>query len=598
MRGASLPGGGPWALSSKEDFFDGSFHDDLVICEEIGRVLVGLGAVSAAAMLEVLARHEPDPVRCATELVIRHHLNRRTWVEALSQVTGLGLTAVTATIDELLVSSESVLDLERDGLTRAWALHHRAVPIGRDSGQWVVMTAEARSRARHQAQSLLAAPISWVAGDPLTVITVIDRLWRCDRLINAAITAIAQDLRKGLTPEVVELVDLVITQAVRDRASDLHIEPGRDHCRIRVRVDGHLKDLFEVPMGAHPAVVSRLKVMAQMDIVERRIPQDGTCALEVDGEHLDIRVASLPTVQGEKLVLRLLPAEMAVKDLEELGMASVTLARYRNALEAHDGVILCAGPTGAGKTTSLFASLAAINHPSRNIITIEDPVEYLLAGVTQVQTNERAGLGFANGLRALLRQDPDVLLVGEIRDRETASIAMQAALTGHLVLSSVHGTDAVTGLYRLIDMGIAPYLVASAVRAVMAQRLVRLNCSACTRARDPDRSEISLLRSQGIVEIPAQFWSGDGCEECLGTGFHGRMGVYELMVTSAGIRDLILGGATAMEVRMQAISEGMTTMANSALALAVHGHSSIAEVSEVFHLRAGNHTSEESPDGI
>lgn len=587
MRGASLSEGGPWALSSKENFSDGSFHDDLVICEEIGRVLVGLGAVSAAAMLTVLERYEPDPVRCATELITRHHLSRRIWVQALSEVTGLGLTAAIQTMDQLLVLSESVPDLEREGLTRAWALQHRAVPIGRDSGTWVVMTAEARSRTRHQAQLALSAPVRWVAGDPLTVISVIDRLWRCDRHISGAITAITRDAGKGLTPEVVELIDLVITQAVRDRASDLHIEPGRDHFRIRVRVDGHLKKLCEVPMGAHLAVVSRLKVMAQMDIVERRIPQDGTCAVEVDGEHFDIRVASLPTVQGEKLVLRLLPSEMAVKDLGELGMDSVTLVRYRNALGAHDGVILCAGPTGAGKTTSLFASLASINHPSRNIITIEDPVEYLLTGVTQVQTNERAGLGFANGLRALLRQDPDVLLVGEIRDRETASIAMQAALTGHLVLSSVHGTDAITGLYRLIDMGIAPYLVASAVRAVMAQRLVRLNCSACTCARRPDDAEVALLRTQGFDAPPHFLWSGIGCEECGGTGFCGRIGVYELLVASVRIGDLILAGATAMEVRAQAITEGMMTMTTAALTLAIEGRSCIHEVCEVFHLYDG-----------
>jgi type IV pilus assembly protein PilB len=584
IRGAGLPERETTTELGADDDTAGDFADDGVICEEIGRAVVATGALSAAVMLEVLTRCEPDPIRCAMELITRHHLPRQVWVDAMAKVTGLVRNDPAETLSLRTALPEWVADLETYGLTRAWALAHCAVPIRRDSDEWLVITPEARARERHNAQSVISAPIRWVASDPLTVASVIDALWRCDRRIAALIQTASADLAKGLSPEVVELVDLLITQAVRDRASDLHIEPGRGHCRIRVRVDGHLKDLFQVPMGAHSAMASRLKVMAQMDIVERRIPQDGTCAVEIDGGHLDIRVASLPTVLGEKLVLRLLPAEMAVTDLGDLGMDTVTLARYRNVLNAHDGVILCAGPTGAGKTTSLFASLAAINHPSRNIITIEDPVEYLLSGITQVQTNDRAGLGFANGLRALLRQDPDVLLVGEIRDPDTASIAMQAALTGHLVLSSVHGTDAVTGLYRLIDMGVAPYLVASAVRAVMAQRLIRLNCSACTRPHQPQRTEIDVLHRHGIDEVPEHLWSAQGCEECLGTGFRGRSGVYELMVMSAGIRDLILAGATAMEVHSLAITEGMTTMATSAMALVAQGSSSLGEVSEVFHL--------------
>jgi type IV pilus assembly protein PilB len=598
MRESMTRGVGPRPSQTSRDQLDiDHCADDAIICEEIGRALVAAGAITAEVMLEVLDRCEPDPIYCASELITRHHLHRRAWVDAMAKVTGLPCDESADALSLRTTTPEWVMEMEHVGLTRAWALAHCAAPIAKDAHQWVVLTPEARAQDRDRAHSLIDAPIRWVAGDPFTVASVIDVLWRCDRRITELIQIANDDLGKGLAPDVVELVDLVITQAVRDRASDLHIEPGRVHCRIRVRVDGHLKDLFQVPMGAHSAVASRLKVMAQMDIVERRIPQDGTCAVEVDGGHLDIRVASLPTVLGEKLVLRLLPAEMAVTDLGDLGMDTVTLVRYRNVLDAHDGVILCAGPTGAGKTTSLFASLAAINHPSRNIITIEDPVEYLLGGITQVQTNERAGLSFANGLRALLRQDPDVLLVGEIRDRDTASIAMQAALTGHLVLSSVHGTDAVTGLYRLIDMGIAPYLVASAVRAVIAQRLIRLNCSACTHPREPGRSEIALLRSQGVGEIPDHLWSGDGCEECLGTGLRGRVGVYELLVSSTPIRDLILAGATAMEVRSRAIAEGMTTMTRSALALVVQGRSSITEVSEVFHLHATHHMCEENSDG-
>jgi type IV pilus assembly protein PilB len=576
MQGVSMSGGG----SREQD--EG---DDAVICEEIGRVLVAAGAVTASTMLKVLTLHEPDPLRCATELITHHHLRRETWTAAMSKVTGLAVVRPDELTSPLLLAEDFHQVLEDCGINRRWALRYRSVPLRRDGDTWVMMTAEARAVQRTQAQGLLGLKLAWVVSDPLTVSAMIDQLWRNDRKVADLIS----QLQTGSHLEVVELVDAVIAQAARDRASDLHIEPGPEQCRIRVRVDGRLTDLVRFPTSAHAAIVSRLKVMAQMDIVERRLPQDGTCAVEVDGQHLDVRVASLPTVQGEKIVLRLLPAEMAITSLEDLGMDSVTLGRYRQVLAAHDGVILCAGPTGAGKTTSLFASLAAINHPTRNLITIEDPVEYMLAGVTQVQTNHRAGLGFANGLRALLRQDPDVVLVGEIRDHETAAIAMQAALTGHLVLSSVHGTDAATGLYRLIDMGIAPYLVASALRAVIAQRLMRLNCSGCTRSKPIERFEADLMLAHGCEELPDAVWAGEGCVECLGTGYRGRVGVYELMVVSPALRELILAGATAGHIRDQAIAEQMITMTSAAMALVRSGRSSIKEVAELFHLLGPSH---------
>ena len=570
MQGVSTSGGGTRTQDE---------GDDAVICEEVGRLLVAAGAVTVSAMLSVLNMYEPDLLRCGTELITRHHLRRELWTQAISKVTGLPTMPLNESDPSGASSDGLIQDLEDFGVTRRWAVQYCSVPLRRDGQIWLMLTAQARAAERAKAEAALGCEVAWVVSDPLTVSALVDQLWRNDIKIAGLIA----QLQNGSGTDVVELVDAVIAQAARNRASDLHIEPGPDQCRIRVRVDGRLTDLVTFPISAHAAIISRLKVMAQMDIVERRLPQDGTCALEVDGQHLDVRVASLPTVQGEKIVLRLLPAEMAITNLEELGMDPVTLGRYRQVIAAHDGVILCAGPTGAGKTTSLFASLAAINHPTRNLITIEDPVEYMLAGVTQVQTNHRAGLGFANGLRALLRQDPDVVLVGEIRDHETAAIAMQAALTGHLVLSSVHGTDAATGLYRLIDMGIAPYLVASALRAVIAQRLVRLNCSGCTRPRAPEPWEEELLVAH-CEEPPEVVWAGEGCSECLGTGFRGRVGVYELLVISPALRDLILAGATAGHVRAQAIDEQMITMVSAAMTLVGSGRSSIEEVMELFHI--------------
>lgn len=358
---------------------------------------------------------------------------------------------------------------------------------------------------------------------------------------------------------VVRAVNLLVAQAVKDRASDIHIEPQQDHVRVRYRIDGILHDTLTLPLSVHGPLISRVKVLASMNIAERRRPQDGHFAISVNGTEVDIRVATADTSWGEMAVLRVLDKSMSVMDLPELGFLPDSLKTYRKLIQSPFGMILASGPTGSGKTTTLYASINQLDSQERNIITIEDPVEYRFANINQMQVNPQANITFASGLRATMRLDPDVILVGEIRDRETASIAIQAALTGHLVLSTVHANDAVGALFRLMDLGVEPFLITSAVVGIIAQRLVRRVCPHCRVLREvPEEERLAYEGEMG--ENRAKFYHGTGCNFCALTGYHGRMGVYEILVMSEEIRRLVLTGASADEIKAQAIQEGMVTM--------------------------------------
>jgi type IV pilus assembly protein PilB len=335
-------------------------------------------------------------------------------------------------------------------------------------------------------RAALQRPIVWKASDPATIRTLIDRSYRADADIDRLVQAFDQHQvqHRGLeqTSEidlddqapVVQLVNRVVGQALRDRASDIHIEPLDDRVRIRFRIDGHLVETFTMPMGVHAPLTSRLKIMSGMNIVEKRRPQDGQFSTVVDGRDVDVRVGSVSTVFGEKIVMRILDKQRSMIGLDQLGFPRETYLHYSKLIHSPFGMVICAGPTGAGKTTTLYATLAEINSLGKNVTTIEDPVEYIVPGINQIQTNDQAGLTFATGLKAILRQDPDVILVGEMRDVDTARIAVQSALTGHFVLSSLHGTDSVSALHRLLDMGIEAFLVASSVVGVIGQRLLRV----------------------------------------------------------------------------------------------------------------------------
>ena len=358
---------------------------------------------------------------------------------------------------------------------------------------------------------------------------------------------------------VVRAVHLLVAQAVKDRASDIHIEPQQGHLRIRYRIDGILQETLSLPLSVHGPLISRVKVMANMNIAERRRAQDGHFAIPINGTEVDIRVATADTSWGEMAVLRVLDKSMSVMDLSELGFLPDSLKTYQKLLQSPFGMILVSGPTGSGKTTTLYASINQLDAREQNIITVEDPIEYRFTNVNQMQVNPKANITFAGGLRAIMRLDPDVILVGEIRDTETATIAIQAALTGHLVLSSVHANDAVGVLFRMMDLGTEPFLITSAVAGIVAQRLVRCVCPHCRVLREAPEQE-RLIYVEEMGEKRAKFYYGAGCNFCANTGYLGRIGVFEILVMSEEIRRLLLRDASADAIKAQSVKEGMVPM--------------------------------------
>lgn len=358
---------------------------------------------------------------------------------------------------------------------------------------------------------------------------------------------------------IVRAVDLIVGQAIKDHASDIHIEPQESELRIRFRIDGILHNSFSLPREVHLSLISRLKIIAGMNIADRRRPQDGQFSTKVEGREVDVRVASSDTTHGEMLVLRILDKSFAVLGLSQLGFLPDALQKYRSMLISPFGMILLSGPTGSGKTTTLYASLNQLNSEERNVITVEDPVEYRFDNINQIQVNARAGIDFANGLRAIMRLDPDVILVGEIRDGETARIATQAALTGHLVLSSIHANDSVGVLFRLMDLGIEPFIISSALVGVVAQRMVRRVCLHCRKlVRVPDEERV--IYEQEMKEKRAEFYYGSGCHLCANTGYLGRYGVFEIMVMTEKLRRMLITEADAGAIRSEAVKEGMVSM--------------------------------------
>ncbi|HEX9968981.1 MAG TPA: GspE/PulE family protein, partial [Acidimicrobiales bacterium] len=403
-----------------------------------------------------------------------------------------------------------------------------------------------------------------------------------DSLRRAAAPLELQQSFAGDDAPVVKVVNLMITQGLRDRASDVHIEPQDRRVRIRYRIDGALHDVLALPANIGPALVSRIKIMAGMNIVEKRRSQDGQIAMDVDGRELDIRVSTAATIWGEKAVLRLLDKTRTLYQVRDLGMPEDTADIYGKLVRSPFGMVVCSGPTGSGKTTTLYATLADINDPQKNIVTIEDPVEYVFPSINQIQINEQAGITFAGGLRSILRQDPDIILVGEMRDVETARIAVQSALTGHFVLSSLHATDASAALHRFIDMGIEPFLISSSLRAIVGQRLLRRICTSCAAPVKPSREELEFYKASG-GPTKKTFWHGEGCNFCAKTGYLDRIGVYELLEVTERMKELVLRGAGHDEIRSLAIEQGMRTLRQEAVRLVEEDMTTIAEVMRTIY---------------
>jgi general secretion pathway protein E len=376
---------------------------------------------------------------------------------------------------------------------------------------------------------------------------------------------------------VAQALTLIIDEAVKARASDIHIEPGEDRVRVRYRIDGSLHDMFSLPLATMTPVVSRIKILASMNIADHHRPQDGQFSVKAKGRQIDVRVGIIPTVYGEMAVLRLLDKSRATLTLSDLGFLPDSLAKYGSMLKVPYGIILVSGPTGAGKTTTLYASVNSLDQTERNIITVEDPVEYRFSNINQIQVNPRAGITFASGLRSILRLDPDVILIGEIRDAETANIAIQSALTGHLVLSSIHANDAVGVVLRLIDLGVEPFLVSSALIGVVAQRMVRQLCPNCARPVEASPEE-NLVYNRELGEERKEFLYGAGCKACSNSGYRGRTGIFEILCTSNDIKRLLLKGASSGELRALAIQEGMTTLLRDGMTKVKHNNTTPTEV--------------------
>ena len=438
--------------------------------------------------------------------------------------------------DELIVVMENPLDIQalEDISIRAGAHVRPALGMRDDIQEALGLYYRARGEIKRQLEQIAPEPAPALEASRLTA------------------EAVTQS-------PVARIVELILNQAIRDRASDVHIMPDDGVLRVRCRTDGILHDTLEAPLSVHAPLISRIKVLSSMNIAERRRPQDGQFVFQGEHGQVDVRVATADTARGEMAVLRILDKSLSVLELEDLGFLPEALATYERLYTLPFGMLLVSGPTGSGKTTTLYATINRLDRDEYNIMTIEDPIEYQFDRINQLQVNRQAGIVFATGLRAIMRLDPDVILVGEIRDRETAEIAVQAALTGHLVLSSVHANDAVGVLHRLVDLGVEPFLVASALVGVVAQRLVRQVCDHCRTLTDVSPDERLAFEAE-MGSAPARFYQGQGCNFCAETGYRGRVAVFEVLTVGEKIRRLLMEGASADEIKAQAIAEGMVPM--------------------------------------
>ena len=380
---------------------------------------------------------------------------------------------------------------------------------------------------------------------------------------------------------IIKLVNLVLAQAIKDRASDIHIEPYANSLKIRYRIDGMLYNLLNLPRRIQSPLVSRIKIMAKLNIAEKRLPQDGRIEVKIGDKNVDIRVSVIPTAFGERVVLRLLDKSQSILTLADLGLDNAKIRQFDRLIKSPYGIVLVTGPTGSGKTTSLYAALSKINSPEINIITIEDPIEYQIEGIGQIQVNPKIDLTFATGLRSIVRQDPDVILVGEIRDRETAEIAIQSSLTGHLVFSTLHTNDAASAITRLIDMGIEPFLVASSVIAIVAQRLVRVLCPRCKEAYTPDAESLVDAGIPRSAVDGRPIFRRKGCNACMNTGYRGRTGIFEIMIMDEGVKRLILKTSDSNQINDEAVRSGMSTLVQDGARKVLEGVTTIEEVLRV-----------------
>ncbi len=480
-------------------------------------------------------------------------------------------------------------------VTESLARRYQAIPISWEDGRLVVAMADPSNVfAVDDIRALAGAEVRTVVATASQIIETIERFFRGDGEVDEVMQAATDEAGEetdlaGLSAivedaPIVKFVNLLVNQAVGDRASDIHVEPNETDLRIRFRIDGVLHEVMRSPRSIQAGVISRLKVMADINIAERRLPQDGRITMRVSGRSIDLRVATLPTVYGEKVVMRILDKTQAVLRLEDLGFLPEALARFEGSYTKPYGTILVTGPTGSGKSTTLYSTLNQLNTADRNIITVEDPVEYRLPGINQIQINPKAGLTFPSALRSILRADPDIVLVGEIRDKETAVIGIEAALTGHLVLSTLHTNDASSTPMRLVEMGIEPFLVISALDCVVAQRLARRLCDKCKEPFQPTEAELTEAGWPG-EELDAGEWPtlhrATGCGACGRTGYRGRFGIHEVMVMSEELQRLVIERRSSEDLQKVALMQGMVSLRSDGLRKVGMGMTSLEEIFRV-----------------
>jgi type IV pilus assembly protein PilB len=555
--------------------------------EPLGQVLVRMGIITPEDLDAAIARQRVDGRKLGEMLVAEERITRDQLARAMAVRMGVAFFTLADGVDPALARLVDEKSARR----------YQAVPVRIDpDGALLVAMADPsnvfaiddlRILTRHEIRPALASPeeIQQLLGQSsrldAVVADLVEESGGGDDPTEAADIADASE-----DAPVVRLVNSLIARAVDERASDIHFEPQAKEMFVRYRVDGVLRTVTSVPFRLANGVASRVKIMADLDIAERRVPQDGRVGLTVGGRPLDLRVATLPTVYGEKIVMRILDKSNVMMRLAELGFTKDVLAKFEGCYQRPYGAVLVTGPTGSGKSTSLYGALNQLNSTDKNIITVEDPVEYRLAGVNQVQVNPKAGLTFAAGLRSILRCDPDIVMIGEVRDRETAQIAIESALTGHMVLATIHTNDSAGALTRLSEMGVEPFLAASAVAGILAQRLARRLCKHC---KEPYSLPLAQLRElMDLAALPAgvpdpvPVFRPKGCARCQETGYHGRVGVYEMLVMSETIERMVVGGASSEEITRTARAEGMRTLREDGVLKVLSGHTSIEEIARAI----------------
>jgi type IV pilus assembly protein PilB len=547
----------------------------------LGDLLLEKGLITSAQLDQALAEQQELGGKLGEILVNMGALDAQVLADALAAY--FGLVVVNLRRDNV---DPAVLTLVPEEMAR----QQLAIPVRLEADGLYVAVAEPSDELKNllataskQKVNMMIAPTSdiiWALDTNYRAIGSVGKLVQAFESVESARKKAAGTQEVEVVDDsapVVQVVDRILTQAMRDRASDVHIEPSEDFVRVRFRIDGALKEILQLPTAIGPGLVSRIKIMANMNIVERRRPQDGQLTITIDGQEVDVRVATVSTIMGENCVMRILDKTRSVFKLGDLGMPKDTHNTYSKLVRSPFGMVLCAGPTGSGKTTTLYATLSEVSNPTLNVMTIEDPVEYVFPTINQIQTNEQAGLNFATGLKSILRQDPDVILVGEIRDVETTRVAVQSALTGHFVISSMHATDSVSALHRFLDMGIESFLVASSVLGIVGQRLLRRICPSCKTTYTLTDDEREFYEESGGPP-KTTFYYGSGCNFCSDTGYKDRIGVYELLVMTPEIKRLIVGWATQEELHNMARKQGMRTLRQEAISLVVQDITTVAEV--------------------